>query len=261
MLDKIIGHKKNEVRAAKAKFPLADVKKAVAKLRSRRPVLCDRLKKGRAISIIAEIKRKSPSKGMIKKNFDPIRIARAYERAGASALSVLTDGKFFGGSPQILQAIRASSDLPILRKDFIIDEYQIWESRLLGADCVLLIAAVLSDSQIKRFLDLSRQLGLDALVEVHTDTDADKALRAKARFVGINNRDLRTFRVDLATTERLAGLFSKKVCLVSESGIQSRKDLIYLKACGAKAALVGESLMKHPSPGAALKMLLGVSRG
>lgn len=261
ILDTILKHKRKEVAVSKKRLALSALKKEVLFLPEERPRFLKALEASRGIAVIAEIKRKSPSKGILRKNFDPCAIALDYERGGASALSVLTDEKFFGGSSQILKKVRVVTRLPILRKDFIIDEYQIWESRRIGADAVLLLAGVLSTAKIHQFSALASRLGLDALVEVHTEGEARKALSVKAPLVGINNRDLRDFRVDLATTKRLAGLFSKKVCLVSESGIQSRKDLVYLRACGAQAVLVGESLMKRPSPGAALKALLGASRG
>ena len=261
ILDVILKHKQKEVAVSKKRLVLSVLKKEVLSLPQAKPRFLEALEESRGIAVIAEIKRKSPSKGILRKNFDPCAIARDYERGGASALSVLTDEKFFGGSSQILKKVRTVTRLPILRKDFIIDEYQIWESKRMGADAVLLIAGVLSAAKLLKFSALAHRLGLDTLVEVHTEGEARKALRVKAPLVGINNRDLKDFRVDLATTKRLAGLFSKKICLVSESGIQSRKDLVYLEACGAKAVLVGESLMRRPSPGAALKALLGISRG
>ncbi len=261
ILDVILKHKRAEVAARKKRKSLATLKKEVAALRIRRSLFLKALTKAEQMAVIAEIKRKSPSKGILRKRFDAAGIARDYERGGATALSVLTDEKFFGGSSQDLKKVRKVTRLPILRKDFIIDEYQIWESRGIGADAVLLIAGTLSIVNLRKFSALAGRLGLDALVEVHTESEARKALQIKAPLVGINNRDLKNFKVDLATTKRLAGFFSKKVCLVSESGIQSGKDLIYLKACGAKAVLVGESLMKSPSPGAALKTLLRTSRG
>lgn len=261
ILDDILKHKKTEVAARKKRKPLASLKKEVAALKPRSPQFLKALTAARRMAVIAEIKRKSPSKGILRKKFDPAGIARDYDRGGATALSVLTDEKFFGGSLENLQKVRSVTRLPILRKDFIIDEYQIWETRNLGADAVLLIAGTLSVAKLRRFSDLARRLGLDALVEVHTENEARKAIQVQAPLVGINNRDLKSFKVDLATTKRLAGFFSKKVCVVSESGIQSGKDLLYLKACGAKAALVGESLMRRPGPGAALKVLLRASRG
>lgn len=261
ILSAILKNKKKEIAAAKKRVPLTMLKKRALSLVSRRPRFLKALQKNRPIAVIAEIKRKSPSKGILRKNFSPVVIARSFERGGAAALSVLTDEKFFGGSTEILKKVRIATNLPLLRKDFIIDEYQIWESRCIGADAVLLIAALLTSAKMLKFSALARRLGLDALVEVHTESEVRKAIRAKAPLVGINNRNLGDFSVDLATTKRLARFFSKKVCLVSESGIQTRKDLIYLRACGVKAVLVGESLMKRPSPGAALLDLLGVRRG
>lgn len=257
ILDRILQHKKREVSLAKKKKPFKTLRLIVSKMPKKKNSFLAALKKEKEIAIIAEIKKKSPSKGLLSRNFDPARIAKGYKKAGAAALSVLTDKKFFGGSPRFLKEAKTAAGLPVLRKDFIIDEYQIWEARLMGADCVLLIAATLSAAEIERFSRLAKSLGLDALVEVHTEADAEKALRTKARFVGINNRDLRTFRVDLAQTKRLAARFKKNVFLVSESGVQSSKDLLYLKNCGARAVLVGESLMREKDPGRALKKLRG----
>lgn len=262
ILESILRHKEKEVRGAKARKPLKKLKEEVSRLPKKKAAFLKSLKKKGVMAVIAEIKRKSPSKGVLKRDFDAAQIAEGYERAGASALSVLTDKKFFGSSTRVLKEIRAVTGLPILRKDFVIDEYQIWESRLMGADCVLLIASALSATQIGKFSRLAARLGLDALVEVHTDSDAQKAVQAQARFVGINNRDLRTFRVDLAHTKHLVPCFKKNVFLVAESGVQNAKDLIYLRACGAKAALVGESLMRTKDPAATLKNLLAeFSRG
>lgn len=197
------------------------------------------------VALIAEVKKASPSAGIICQNFDPVRIAREYEAAGASCLSVLTDEKFFQGSLDYLKQIRAAVKLPLLRKDFIIDERQILEAIEWGADAILLITAILSDEQLKKFHQLANEAGLAALVEVHDEIELARALRIDPQLVGVNNRDLKTFKVDLATTEKLAAkIDSEETLLVSESGIHSRADVERLKRCGAKAILVGESLMK-----------------
>ncbi len=227
-----------------------------------------------SVALIAEIKRASPSVGLICRDFDPIRIARAYERAGAACLSVLTDKKFFQGSLESLRDVRAAVDLPLLRKDFIVDERQILESIQWGADAILLIVAALDDARLRRFHRLALDAGLAVLVEVHNEAELDRAIEADARLIGVNNRDLRTFAVDLGITERLAqrlrsaprlglsapewpcGWRGRRPCirlltagriLVAESGIRTRADVARLARCGVQAILVGESLMRHPN--------------
>ncbi|MGC8830223.1 MAG: indole-3-glycerol phosphate synthase TrpC [Verrucomicrobiia bacterium] len=201
------------------------------------------------IALIAEVKKASPSAGIICKDFDPIKIAQRYQAAGATCISVLTDIKFFHGSPDYLCQIRHSVQLPLLRKDFIIDERQIYESIQLGADAILLIASILDLEKLKRFYDLIVGAGLAALVEVHNEFELDKALSIGANLIGINNRDLKTFKVDLSTTERLAKKIRSlasgdSIIIVAESGISNRADVIRLKEAGTNAILVGESLLK-----------------
>lgn len=219
------------------------------------------------VGLIAEVKKASPSAGVICPDFDPVRIARAYESAGASCLSVLTDEKFFQGSLEYLKAIRAAVGLPLLRKDFIIDERQILEALEWGADAILLIVAILSDDQIRHFQALADAAGITALVEVHDADELERAVRCGARLVGVNNRDLKTFKVDLATTERLASrLFAEspvasgKYLLVAESGIHTRADVERLRRCGSGAILVGESLMRTGDIAGKARELLGVGR-
>jgi indole-3-glycerol phosphate synthase len=203
------------------------------------------------VGLIAEVKKASPSAGVICPDFDPVRIARAYEAAGASCLSVLTDEQFFQGSLEYLRAIRQAVRLPLLRKDFIIDERQILEAVQWGADAILLIVAILDDASLRRFHQLATDAGLAALVEVHDAGELDRALAADARLIGVNNRDLKTFNVDLATTEALAarlwaaGGNRGDRLLVAESGIHTRVDVQRLAACGSGAILVGESLMRQ----------------
>ncbi|MBI3416594.1 MAG: indole-3-glycerol phosphate synthase TrpC [Verrucomicrobia bacterium] len=214
------------------------------------------------VALIAEVKKASPSAGVICADFDPVRIARQYEAAGASCLSVLTDEIFFQGSLDYLRRIRAAVKLPLLRKDFIIDERQILEAIEWGADAILLIVAILSDAQLKQFHSLATEAGLAALVEVHDEAELDRALAAGAQLIGVNNRDLKTFKVDLATTERLAAKLAASAhgqdkLLVAESGIHTRADVERLARCGAKAILVGESLMKHGDIAAKVGELLG----
>jgi indole-3-glycerol phosphate synthase len=216
------------------------------------------------VALIAEVKKASPSAGVIRPDFDPVRIAREYEAAGASCLSVLTDEKFFQGSLDYLKRIRGAVKLPLLRKDFIIDERQILEAIEGGADAVLLIVAILSDAQLRHFYALATGAGLAALVEVHDEAELDRALDVGAKLIGVNNRNLKTFKVDLATTERLAERLRSSPrttqhapALVAESGIHTRADVERLAKCGAQAILVGESLMRHADIGVKVHELLG----
>ena len=198
-----------------------------------------------SIALIAEVKKASPSAGIICKDFDPVKIAKEYEAAGASCLSVLTDEKFFQGSLDYLRQIRAAVKIPLLRKDFIIDERQILEAIEWGADAILLIVAILSDEQLAKFHSLATEAGLAVLVEVHNEAELERALKISPALIGVNNRDLKTFKVDLATTEKLAKKIPAGTILIAESGIHFRADVERLKKCGAKAILVGESLMKN----------------
>lgn len=197
------------------------------------------------ISMIAEIKKQSPSAGLIRENFDPVEIAKIYEKAGADAISVLTDEKFFGGKSTFLQQVKQSVTLPILRKEFIIDEFQIYESRYLGADAVLLIASVLSEDMLKNCIRIASKLHMDCLVEVHSEADLEKSLCVGAEIIGINNRNLDTFVVDINTSLSLKKKIPDNVVTVSESGIKTREDVLKLEACGFNAVLVGETLMKE----------------
>ncbi len=238
-MDEIVAKKKNEV---------VTKRKAGSFYRA--------LKQGRGVAVIAEIKRKSPSKGVLRKNFNPVLLARQFEKGGASALSVLTDEKYFGGSIGILKKVRQATGLPILRKDFIIDASQVHESKAIGSDAILLIADILSKKKLASLGRLAARLGLDVLYETHTEKDLKKVLPLKPKILGVNNRDLRTFRVDLKTTEKLAKKIPAGVLLVSESGIRNAADMAKLKKFGVKAVLVGESLMIKKDAGAALKKLI-----
>ncbi|HTL16526.1 MAG TPA: indole-3-glycerol phosphate synthase TrpC [Patescibacteria group bacterium] len=216
-----------------------------------------------SVALIAEVKKASPSAGVICPNFDPVKIARDYEAAGATCLSVLTDKKFFQGSLEFLRAIRQAVNLPLLRKDFIIDERQILESIEWGADAILLIVAILEDSDLRRFHALATEAGLAVLVEAHDEAELDRAGAAGAQLIGVNNRDLKTFKVDLGTTERLAAKLresslSPLPLLVGESGIHTRADVERLARAGVKAILVGESLMREADLAAKVDELIGV---
>jgi indole-3-glycerol phosphate synthase len=259
ILDKIVEEKKREVAKLPARVIAAgDLRDAMLEHGERRDFLAA-LRKPRHgnIALIAEVKKSSPSAGIICKDFDPVKIAKEYEAAGASCLSVLTDENFFQGSLDYLRQIRAAVKLPLLRKDFIIDERQILEAIEWGADAILLIMAILSDEQLKKFHSLAVEAGLAALVEVHDEPEMERALKIGAELIGVNNRDLKTFKVDLATTERLSAKISKSQLLVAESGIHTRADVERLKKYRAGAILVGESLLRGGDIKTKIRELLG----
>lgn len=260
ILDDIVAHKRKEVALAKANAPLSAIEE-IARTNGRARGFARALatKGETGFALIAEIKKASPSKGIIRVDFDPVALARAYERGGAACLSVLTDGPSFQGSLYDLKAARAVSTLPVLRKDFIIDPYQTAEARAWGADCVLLIMACLDPSLADELEAAAFAHGMDVLLETHDEGDVEKALRLKSPLIGINNRDLRTFETSLQTTARLADLIPRDRLIVSESGITSNADLSLLAASGAKAFLVGESLMRETDVAAATKRLLSRS--
>jgi indole-3-glycerol phosphate synthase len=260
ILDKIVEQKKIEVAKLPARLlAVGELHDAMLERNESRDFLAalKNPKRG-SVALIAEVKKASPSKGIICENFDPVRIAKEYEAAGASCLSVLTDENFFQGSLDYLKEIRAAVKLPLLRKDFIIDERQILEAIEWGADAILLIVSILSDEQLGKFHALATEAGLAALVEVHDESELIRALKINPPLIGVNNRDLKTFKVDLATTEHLAAKIDlKKTLLVGESGIHSRADVQRLERCGAKAILVGESLMKGGNIFAKVAEILG----
>ena len=251
ILDKIVAHKRTELRdLPKVQVTVDSLRAEVAQLGPRRDFFGSLLKPRKGnLGLIAEVKKASPSKGVIRKDFDPVNIAKIYEAAGASCLSVLTDQEFFQGSLEYLSAIRESVALPLLRKDFMIDERQISEAIKYGADAILLIVACLDDVQLEHLHRLATGAGLAALVEVHDKDELKRALAIDARLIGVNNRDLTDFTVDLGLSERLAshivGADGPERILVAESGINTRSDVERLEACGAKAILVGTSLMSE----------------
>lgn len=254
ILDEIVAARRESLAQAKARIQLSDLERR-PQYREPRRDFAARIASAHP-AIIAEVKKASPSRGVIRSDFDPVAIARAYAAAGAAAVSVLTEERFFQGRLEYLESIRAHITLPLLRKDFLIDSYQIVEARAWGADAVLLIVAILDDAQLGDLLAAARQLGLDALVEVHTAPELERALRAGSTLVGINNRDLHTFVTSLATAERLRPLVPPDVTVVAESGIDSAADIARLRAAGFEAFLIGESLMRAPDPGAQLRALL-----
>lgn len=257
ILDKIYRHKLREIAKNKKQVPVEVLKKDIQKSQNTKP-FGRALKSDRGISIIAEIKKASPSLGIIRNDFDPIGIAHLYEAGGASAISVLTDEKFFQGSLSHLTDVKKSVNLPVLRKDFIIDAYQVHEARSAGADAILLIAALLSKEEIQCFLELAKELDMDCLVEVHSETELQKVLQTNATIIGINNRDLATFKTDLGTTFRLRSMIPDGKVVVSESGIKSRGDVKRLIDIGIHAILVGETLMKSDDISTKLHELLGI---
>ncbi|WP_456434178.1 indole-3-glycerol phosphate synthase TrpC [Thermosulfuriphilus sp.] len=250
ILAEILAHKMEEIAALKArglKKPLA-----LPEIRPFKTAL-----KAPGVAIIAELKKASPSKGLIAKDFEPRQFAQKYEAGGAAAISVLTDRRFFQGDISYLSEIKSAVSLPVLRKDFIVDRIQIEEARYMGADAILLIVAALTPENLSRLLSYSRSLGLEALVEVHNEEELEVALSVGAEIIGINNRNLSTFEVDIETTFRLRPLIPPGVVVVSESGLRGREDILRLEAAGVDAALIGESLMKQKDKEAKLKELLG----
>ncbi|HZU12466.1 MAG TPA: indole-3-glycerol phosphate synthase TrpC [Chloroflexota bacterium] len=251
ILDEIVAHKRDEVAARRAARPLDEVHAAAEAADPARP-----FKIGDGMSLIAEVKRRSPSAGRFVAELDPVAQAQRYERGGASAISVLADDRYFGGSLADLLTVRAAVSLPVLCKDFILTPYQVYEARAHGADLLLLIACVLSDEELHDLADLAIRLGMTPLVEVHDQHDLARAIAAGAGLIGINNRDLTDFSVDLLTTEYLAPLVPDDAIAVSESGIATHEDVERARRAGARAVLVGETLMRSADPAATIQGLL-----
>lgn len=256
ILDTIIAHKQKELQTDQEQMPLAELKSKVANLPPTKDFQAA-IGQPDNINLIAEVKKKSPSKGVIREDFDPIEIAKTYAKNGAAAVSVLTDVRFFDGSLDYLKSIRQTIDVPLLRKDFTIDPYHIYQARVAGADAVLLIVAVLSPEKLREFIDIAASFSLASLVEVHTVAELEIALDVGAEIIGINNRDLRTFDTDLATTFKLRELIPADKVVVSESGIYTRADVESLCEAGVNAILVGESLIRSPDIGEQVRELIG----
>ena len=254
-LDRILEHKREELALARARVPAEALAKRAREWRTPARGFRRALERGERPCVIAEIKRRSPSRGEIRPDLDAVACARAYVAGGAAALSILTDAHFFGGSLELLARVREAVTLPLLRKDFVLDSYQIDEARVHGADAVLLIVAALARPALRELREHAVGLGLDALVEVHDERELDAALASGADLIGINNRDLRSFEVDLGVSERLAGKLPEGCIAVAESGIFSARDWERLEAAGARAFLVGEALMREPDVEAALRKL------
>ncbi len=255
-LDDIVAYKREELALQKQQISLGQLQD-MPPFHSRPPSLSQALSTWNGRAIIAEIKKASPSKGVIRQDFDPLALARIYESSGAAAISVLTEKKFFQGSLEYLEQIRQQAALPLLRKDFVFDDYQVYEARAYGASAILLIVAILEDTQLQDLMSLAQTLGIDCLVEVHDETECERALAQGVSLLGINNRDLRTFHTTIETTERLLQGLPPDVLLVSESGLSTRHQLDRLEAQGVRAFLIGEAFMAAPDPGEPLRSLLG----
>lgn len=259
ILNKIIEEKRKEIESSKNKISQEELINRIKDLKSHRRhnFFKNSISKPNKIHLIAEVKKASPSVGVIRKDFDPVKIALTYEANGAQAISVLTDEKFFEGHISHLENIKKNIYLPVLRKDFIIDEYQLYESILAGADAALLIADLLSAEEIGRFIDIGTELNMDFLVEVHSEEDVEKAVDSRSDIIGINNRDLHTFKVNIKTTERLIKIIPKDRTIVSESGIKTKEDVLYLKSLGVNAVLIGEVFMRSSDIGEKMRELMG----
>jgi len=255
ILEKIIEVKKEEVAHLRRIRPLQELKHAIVDLPS--PANFHEAISNRGCAIIAEVKRRSPSKGVLRQDFDPVRIALLYEENGAAAVSVLTDGVFFGGDDVYLANIKEHVRLPLLRKDFIIDPYQIYETRFLRGDAILLISGILTEIELREYTGLAQSLNLSVICEVHSHLELIKALASDAKIIGINNRDLTTFSVDLATSITFAASIPADRIIISESGIRTREDIETLQKAGIQAFLIGETLMQSANIGQKLQELLG----
>ena len=257
ILKKILARKVEEIRDRSARVSLTELSSRAADqppTRGFAAALENKIEEGLP-AVIAEIKKASPSKGVMRPDFDPAAIAQSYAANGAACLSVLTDADFFQGSEAFLDAARSACKLPVLRKDFVLDPYQVYEARAIGADCILLIVAALGDATLLELALLAAELDLDVLVEVHDEEELERALAIPAPLIGVNNRDLRTFETSIETTMRLAAQIPYDRVLVTESGIRTHDDIARLRAEGIEAFLVGEAFMRAPDPGAALAKL------
>ncbi len=243
ILSKIINEKRKEIEAARLNMPYEKLKELAGKIYVKSSFKRN-VSRPHHINLIAELKKATPQKGIIRGDFNPLKIALTYQAGGAGALSILTDERFFDGNLKILKELKERITLPLLRKDFIIDEYQVYESVCAGADAILLIADILTDEELARFYKIAKDLGMDVLVEVRSEEDVEKALKSGAAIIGINNRDLNTFKTDLGVTQRLIRLIPENKIKISESGIKTYEDVMFLKSLGINAVLIGETFMK-----------------
>ncbi|OXM16637.1 indole-3-glycerol phosphate synthase TrpC [Paenibacillus herberti] len=258
-LERIVQTKKNEVGELARSFNLNTYEREISGLEPCRGFIRSvTIERHRDTGLIAEVKKASPSKGLIREDFHPVELARTYEQAGADCISVLTDRDYFQGAPEYLTSIRGAVSLPLLRKDFLIDYRQVYEARIIGADAVLLIAAILKRSELKALHEIAESIGMDVLVEVHDEREMDLVLDVGiAKLVGINNRNLHTFETSLETTERLMRMVPAGVSVISESSISQPEDIEYIRGTGASGVLVGEHFMRQLDPGEAVEQLLG----
>lgn len=255
MISRIIEEKRRVIEEAKRLKPREGLIKEISSI-SVNSSFKKNISRPHHVNLIAEIKKASPSKGILRGDFNPVKIAMTYQAHGASAVSVLTDERFFEGKLEHIRMVKESVSLPVLRKDFIIDEYQIYESVACGADAILLIADLLSDNEMTGFYQLAVSLGLDVLLEVHNEEDMEKAIATGGEMIGINNRDLHTFKVDLAMTQKLMRLIPAHKIKVSESGIKSYEDVMFLKSIGINAVLIGEAFMEAPDIAAKMREIM-----
>ena len=256
ILDDIVEKRKEQLQREKDTIEPQDMKEMALNSKNKNHGFKEALKKS-GLSVISEVKKASPSKGVIAEDFPYLAIAKEYEAAGASALSVLTEPYYFMGNDTYLKEIANQVQIPVLRKDFTVDEYMIYEAKVLGASAVLLICAILSDEELKRYAKVAQELGLSALVEAHTEEEVQRALNGKARIIGVNNRDLKTFTVDIHTSERLRRQVPQDIVYVSESGIKTPEDIRRLRENGTDAVLIGETFMRSEDKKAALRWLAG----
>jgi indole-3-glycerol phosphate synthase len=256
ILSEILAHKESELELARQRMPLGELKRRLQDSAPPRDFV-GAIERADPPALIAEVKRASPSGGVLREDFAPDALARAYEANGAACLSVLTDMQYFQGSLDHIKVVRSAVALPVMRKDFLIDEYQLYESRVAGADAILLIVAALGSKDLDYMLSVAAGLGMAAVVEVHDEEELQEALRTKARLIGINNRDLHLFRTDIRTTLRLIGQIPKDRIVISESGIRKRRDVVMLAEAGVRAVLVGEALVREADVGAKVRELLG----
>jgi len=256
ILKEIVQKKKARIELAKQQLPEEALKAKIQNLPPTRSFI-KAINKSRTISLIAEIKKQSPSRGVIREDFNPQEIARIYQECGAQAISVLTEEDYFSGDIAYIRQIKSQVQLPLLRKDFILEEYQVYESRVYGADAILLIADLLTKEKLSQLTKLASSLGLDCLVEAHTEKELKKALGLKMPLIGINNRDLHTLEVDLKTTEKLFLLIPKDKVVVVESGVKNYQDVLFLKILGVSAVLIGEAFMEAQDIKARVKEIMG----